>query len=1415
MTELEKILVILGIYQLIMNAKKLKKFEDKNFWQKYNKAILANFNGRFNPDIDFHTTTDIQIQDLAGIENASKLNKKNYKLEQMMESTKDFYLKFFKEKTIEDLYSSNSRKAQIKYSNTKAIVESLFKLTNQIINHDKDLVENLELILEQIDTLEKNILELQRKFSENQYDRKHIREFSSSLSELKLFSNNQLLKRNQFFLLKGKGGTGKTHCFLSVFCKLINENLPSIFITGNEFDLSSTIKNLNKNLKEHQYRSLETLLKDFENAIPENKISCIFIDAVNEEFVAGVWNKHLVNFINLLKQFPKIKLLISLRDGYEAQITNKLKDQFKQIDHNGFLLETENVVRYFFDIYKIPLPEVPLMGTEFSNPLYLKLYCETYFTREQTTGSLTFTWLLEQYIKVHVWNSIYKKYFNGIKNLSGSKILWNTITKEIAEKMIETKSRFVSINFYNKIFKSLDLPNSLTSEALLIDLINFNILSLQFRISNTGKKIRYITFAYDNLTNHLLARYIFTKYNKKSKSSRRKKAQLKIFGIQIEKSIGTFGLSLAEAIAVKLGDSRDKKEIFDYCKSTDQILLCQAFLNSLPLRENNEKSFDQIKKSPKRLHRFIIKLLKLDYYDIKESLAKNLFYILLKYNHPLSFQKFLNNFLLARKMYKRDFFLQYLFKSSYNQNLFNGLFNWTIKSIPGRQDDGKELQPIVDLLVWIQSSPQRYLRDKASKLLTLIFSKYPYFAEYCFDTYNNIDDLYILERLYASYYSAYLLSTKKMDFYALHNKILEFIRNQGFPVHLQTTISIISLFKESSIDPQFINKLIQDKFFTTSKIDLQFDKNFINQFIEKETKNNSEFGSIVTSLSDFSGDFYIYELRSHLADWKNIKNTSHKKLTNEINEFIQDLNFNQKEFLEKHIDNDLYSTIKKFNKLESNPLQNWSEDLLVKIKNESPDLFNMWQSHIKRTKEDTEGLEQFKIFFGSLSIHKQNTLTKISNKINAYKKAETVISTENAKYWMLHKIIKMGWNDNLHSDYESNCSYTGRGNHKEERIGKKYQWIALNSLIFEIGRRYILKERYGENFRSYDHHSLFETWEIRGFKDIDLTFNFVHESTYCEAKIEHWKEQINKPMPLVSNNEWLKSKELPELKDFVLIRESQDQEWISLSGYFPIVESNVNIFSDDQIRVKDFMYLTHSCIIDRLDLEQFIELSRERHFWNKWFPDKVELSSSLDLGEYYYSKFSQSKHKGFNYPDIDTIKDEKIPSSFIFTTTEISQDYNSLDCSFDKSINIQLPSPWLIEQLSLEHKFFDSRFYNSQNKLVTFDPLIWKFSDYTGLLIDRNELVKLLDKMDKTLIWIITAEKRLKNLARIDGDFHGCNQISILGWLDDHFNFNQEVKFDYLQPRIEKRPRIKGLKSESKKSSSFKFIIRSRVFKVT
>jgi len=108
----------------------------------------------------------------------------------------------------------------------------------------------------------------------------------------------------------------------------------------------------------------------------------IVIDGLNEAEDPRNWRDELSRADELLKTFPYVLLVVTLRNEF-AQMC--LPEVFPQIEHNGFQEDPQTAIDKYFEYYRIDGTDADLPIEFLQHPLTLRIFCEVANPRRQHT----------------------------------------------------------------------------------------------------------------------------------------------------------------------------------------------------------------------------------------------------------------------------------------------------------------------------------------------------------------------------------------------------------------------------------------------------------------------------------------------------------------------------------------------------------------------------------------------------------------------------------------------------------------------------------------------------------------------------------------------------------------------------------------------------------------------------------------------------------------------------------------------------------------------------------------------------------------------------------------------------------------------------------------------------------------------
>ena len=212
----------------------------------------------------------------------------------------------------------------------------------------------------------------------------HTRETIATLNDLQewLRSPACSLAYERAFVLSGVAGSGKTHGICDAADRRYKEGLLTCVTFGHEFrGEPDPWTRLLENLKLPIALGMDGFL-DALNAAGEASGSPLIlcIDAVNETRPLRYWRDRLSAVSQAVQRKPHLRLVVTCRTPF---IPSCLPDGhgLPIVEHAGFAGVERDACQAFFRHYELDPPISPILQPELSNPLYLRLVCETLRSR--------------------------------------------------------------------------------------------------------------------------------------------------------------------------------------------------------------------------------------------------------------------------------------------------------------------------------------------------------------------------------------------------------------------------------------------------------------------------------------------------------------------------------------------------------------------------------------------------------------------------------------------------------------------------------------------------------------------------------------------------------------------------------------------------------------------------------------------------------------------------------------------------------------------------------------------------------------------------------------------------------------------------------------------------------------------------
>jgi len=997
-------------------------------------------------------------------------------------------------------------------------------------------------------------------------------------------------------LIYGDGGIGKSHMLASIVNERIENAEASVFLLGQHF---SEIKDplLSIPVYIHLDCMIDELLEQLNQVgIRQGSRVIIFIDALNEGAGKSIWKEYLSGVIESLKKYPWIGLVMTIRSQYLHLLfdDNKyLEENLIQVEHHGFsTIEYAAVLRYF-DFYDVKLPIVPIVAPEFDNPLFLRLFCEGN-NSNLCLNNISLTTIYENYIR-HVNKKIADRCgFNNIIN-----VVQKVIEKLIIIKYSEKRRHFVDLDVcltaIAEVAQKYNIQDDLVGALLSEGVLTQNTLY-------DGSEYLYIT--YEKMENYGYAELLADELNStNAQEFAEKHSNLTRYQDILQ--------TLAIVVPEKCG-----YEIFEiYADKKEDMFLMEAFIYSLQWRT----SASITDKTGEYINTVIFR-----YVRTYEMLIDVLISLSPKIDHSFNVYR-THSFFSSMEMPSRDAALIPVFdKLSNNEySSLNKMIDWALFDHDGRKIDSETIKSTSIILTWFLLSSTNKLRDRSTKAIIHLLSGDVKILIEILNEFREIDDPYILERLYG--------------------------------------VALGCAVEMNNDDLASLSTFVYNEIFNVEKV-------YPNILLRDYAKN------II--------DYAMYKLKTIAIDYSKVKPPY------------------KSDFPQIPSDEDT----KKYNTNDPGAGHIWSSMKVEYSRDGQPGGYGDF------------GRYTFQSYF------------------SAWRKQLNPMDLKNIA---LKRIYEMGYDSEIHGEYDSKAQWDRYGRSGHERIGKKYQWIALYELAAQVSDNFLME--HPNNWSNRDKKIVCTGSFEPNIRNIDPTIKLIA----LENEDRHPKHKALYTIPNISHDEWVSNfNYIPDISD--LLHHGVNQKtFILLEGYFEWYgdkELGRERFTCPQKRLS---IQIGSYICKKSDWSRFYKVLKNLNLAEERLPE-TRSNHILYNKEYYWSE-AYSFYKDPYYGDIGwtnlVLNNDKTVGKVLIPVLGYASERSS-DLISGSHIIWYKPCEELFEGLNLSYGKGDSILYNQNGDIVCFDTKEL-FNEDIGFLIDENLILSFLDKMGWTLFWIVRSEKQI------------------------------------------------------------------------
>lgn len=333
--------------------------------------------------------------------------------------------------------------------------------------------------------------------------------------------------------------------------------------------------------------------------------------------------------------------------------------------------------------------------------------------------------------------------------------------------------------------------------------------------------------------------------------------------------------------------------------------------------------------------------------------------------------------------------------------------------------------------------------------------------------------------------------------------------------------------------------------------------------------------------------------------------------------------------------------------------------------------------------------------------------------------------------WIMERY---GYKEEWFGEYDKAIGYGRmRQVYSEERVGKKYQWIALHEMVARLSDNYPMHDRWDD-----EKDILYNgTWEpcIRDFDPTMLVKERI--PAWYEPESRYWWNNIDYADWSSEKTEWIRK--LDNLPDPAKVIETVDKNgthWIALNAFPDWVEPH-----EKDTSYCNLWYQIRSYIVNEDQFADFALWALDRNFTGRWMPevsDRYELFSR----EYYWSPAyryyevdGMTKREVYDKQDRRKIVDVELPCVKYLWESEY-------DSSKPDTVTYLKPSRQLFEGMDMRYSNVDGELTDAEGELLCFDTSA-NHNSHGYFLVRKDALIQYLKSSHKRILWVLIGEKNL------------------------------------------------------------------------
>lgn len=330
----------------------------------------------------------------------------------------------------------------------------------------------------------------------------------------------------------------------------------------------------------------------------------------------------------------------------------------------------------------------------------------------------------------------------------------------------------------------------------------------------------------------------------------------------------------------------------------------------------------------------------------------------------------------------------------------------------------------------------------------------------------------------------------------------------------------------------------------------------------------------------------------------------------------------------------------------------------------------------------------------------------------------------------------MGYDVEQHGRYDEIIESVPINSVHKERIGKKYQWIAMYELAALVADNF--KINIHTDSQGNKEEMFCQTSAEPNLRNIDPTTRY----NYKEQKL---RIDIHEKIYEISNEEntiWLnKMNDLPSGKDLLSVKHD-GEDFILISGQFKWQEENIIGEEKYNVPTKDAWSMVNGYIIESENINQLTDFFAGKDFMGRWLA-KPRSRYGLYNREFYWSDTYKLFDNSYYGESGWVYLYERETDIKVLLPSEICiNEFDDYINDSGSSMSFYKPCKEMFKYFNLNYGEENTAMYDENGQLFCFDSKEVLNEDI-GLYINKSMLNEFLKENKYKLAWTVLSEKRI------------------------------------------------------------------------